>query len=230
MTFRGTKMNSYYTSKLTEKERGIWDHAYAIFEELLDELSARGLLRLNAGQEDREKLILIWENSRNYGMAFNEIQKIFDSGESVEEFAAKSGLNTHILTYICISQLVSVMLLSYESVFKTSLLFFLKEEQGFRKNMTLGQLLQAIKKISPSVGDKIDKLVNTKIRNSVAHGTFWFKEGGKVFLARNSHLEEVEEISLADFWIEAKKINIIATAFIETLLQKIKYFSSSQWF
>lgn len=215
-----TKANSSY--KLTKEEQGIWNNASAVFKELLNDFKTKNILRLNTLQEDREKLALIWENTRNYGMTFNEIQKIFESEKSVEEFASKSGLSTHTLTYLFVSQLVGVMLVSYEAIFKTSLLFFLKEEQGLRKDMTLGQLLSVIRNISPSAWTKLEKMINTKVRNSVAHGTFWFVEGGKVFLAKNSYLEEVDEISLADFWIEMKRINIISMAFIETLLQKVR--------
>lgn len=65
----------------------------------------------------------------------------------------------------------------------------------------------------------LDELLDIKLRNSIAHGTFWF-EGDTVFLAENSHLDEVEKLSLADFWIRTRRINIISHAFIETLIKK----------
>ena len=113
-------------------------------------------------------------------------------------------------------------LIDYESVFKTSLLFFLEEENEIRRDMTLTQLLRAIIKISPKAGKKLRKLIDTNLRNSLAHGTFWFNSGGKVFLAKNSYLQEVTEISLVDFMKESKRINIIAHAFANTLGEKIK--------
>lgn len=88
--------------------------------------------------------------------------------------------------------------------------------------MTLTQLLRAIIKISPTAGKKLRKLIDTNLRNSLAHGTFWFKHGGKVFFAKNSYLQEVKEISLADFMKESKKINVISHAFTNTLGKKIK--------
>jgi len=114
------------------------------------------------------------------------------------------------------------LLVYFESVFKTSLLFFLEEEEGITKKMTLGQLLRQIKEISPSIGTRLERMIDTKLRNALAHGTFWFMESGRVFLATNSYLEEVEEITLTEFWIEVRKMSIIGIAFIDTLHQKIK--------
>jgi len=46
-------------------------------------------------------------------------------------------------------------------------------------------------------------------------------EGGRVFLASDSYLDQVEEMQLPDFWIEIKKINIISIAFTYILNKKI---------
>lgn len=101
------------------------------------------------------------------------------------------------------------------------MLFFLEEENGIRRDKTLTQLLKAIVKISPSAGGKIKKLIDTDLRNSLAHGTFWFKRD-KVFLAKNSYLQEIREMSLADFMKESKRVNVIAQAFVYTLDKKIR--------
>lgn len=164
----------------------------------------------------------IWENSRNYGSAFNEMHKVFDSQETVEACSRNSGLSLGTLTYAFVAQLVGTALISFESVFKTSLLFFLKEEQSISRKMTLGQLLNVIENISPAIGTRLKNMIDTRIRNSLAHGTFWFMEGGKVFLASNSYLNVVDEMTLAEFWIEAKKINIISIAFTHILNTKIR--------
>ena len=76
-------------------------------------------------------------------MAFNEIVEKFEP-EEAEDFAqkcAKAGLTKHTLSYLLISQLIGTFLINVESVFRTSLLFFLVEESGIKKDMTLGQLL-----------------------------------------------------------------------------------------
>lgn len=210
-----------YRNGLTEKEKKIWDEACALFEEMLDDFNSKNLLRKGTLHMDRERLALVWENSRNYGMAFNELYKKFEPKQA-KDFAQKAGLTKQTLTYLFISQMISTLLVYLESVFRTSLLFFLEEEYGIKKNMTLGQLLVVIKRVSPSIGTKVESMINTELRNCLAHGTFWFKGGGRVFLATNSYLEEVREITLSQLWIEVRRISIIAIAFVHTLNKKVK--------
>jgi hypothetical protein len=157
----------------------------------------------------------------NFGIAFNDMTRKFSNRESALAFIRGADLTETSATYIFLSQLIGTALISFESVFRTSLLFFLEEEEGITKAMALGQLLRQIEIISPKIGACLREMVDTKIRNSLAHGTFWFKKGGKVCLATNSYLEEVEEMPLSEFWIEIKKMNIIAIAFIEVLRKKI---------
>jgi hypothetical protein len=102
------------------------------------------------------------------------------------------------------------------------LIFFLEEECGIKKNMTLGQLLIAIKSIDKRIGTELASILpRPELRNCLAHGTFWFEEGGKVYLANNSYLEDLEIIQLSDFMIETKKANIVAIALVKTLVKKI---------
>lgn len=217
-----------YRDELTETEKPIWDEASGVFEELFDVLNSRNLLRKWTIPIDRTRLKLIWENSQNYGLAFNEMHKIFDDAETLKKFLSRSGLTDKTLTYIFVSHMIGTLLVYFESVFKTSLLFFLEEEEGISRIMTLGRLLGTIKdNISDSIGSKLKELIDTELRNSLAHGTFWFIEGGKVVLANNSYLEEIKEITLTDLWMEVRRMSIISIAFIDVLGQKIDegYFS-----
>ena len=157
-------------------------------------------------------------------MAFNEVVKNLETNEKAEDFAQKcqqAGLTKETLVYLFMAQMMGTYLVELESVFKTSLIFFLEEEHGVKKDMTLGQLLKAIKNIFPVVGKELHNMINTKLRNCLAHGAFWF-QGGNAFLANNSYLEDVKVIPLHELWIEFKKANIIAISLTETLLQKIK--------
>jgi len=214
-----------YRDELTKTEKKEWNEACALFEEMLDDFHSKNLLRKGTIQIDRQRLALVWENSRNYALAFNAMIKNFESEEKAEDFAQKcasAGLTKHTLTYLLVSQLIGTFLINLESVFKTSLLFFLEEECGISRKMTLGQLLITIKNISPRVGARLERMIDTDLRNCLAHGTFWFKKGGHVFLSTNSYLEEVRRISLPELIIEGKRMSIIATAFVYTLDQKTK--------
>jgi hypothetical protein len=83
-------------------------------------------------------------------------------------------------------------------------------------------LLHAIEDMSSSLGQRLKAIVDTEIRNSLAHGTLWFGKGGKVFWATNSYLEDVTEMPLYKFWMEIKNMNIISIAFIEVLISKMR--------
>ena len=88
--------------------------------------------------------------------------------------------------------------------------------------MTLGKLLEFIKEnTSPSIQKRLTKFVDNKIRNSLAHGTYWYKEAGqKVCLAKNSYLDKVEEMPLQYFLTEIIKLGIISHAFSDVLIKK----------
>jgi hypothetical protein len=213
--------NLSYRDELSDAEKPIWDKACVLFEKMLDDFNSENLLRKGTISVDRARLGQIWENSMNFEIAFNDMVGKFRNEESISAFIKGADLTQTSATYVFLSQLIGTALINLEAVFRTSLLFFLEEEQGITRTMTLGQLLRQIKIISPEIGACLEEMVDTKIRNPLAHGTFWFKKGGKVCLATNSYLEEVEEMSLAEFWIETKKMNIIAIALIEVLKKKI---------
>lgn len=210
-----------YTNELSGAERPIWDKACVLFEEMLDDFNSKNLLRKGMIRLDRTRLAQIWENSNNFGIAFNEMIRKFSKAESTLAFIKGADLTETSATYVFLSQLIGTALISFESVFRTSLLFFLEEEEGITKTMALGQLLRQIETISPEIGARLREMVDTKIRNALAHGTFWFARGGKVYLATNSYLEEVEVMPLHKFWIEIKKMNLIAIALIEVLGKKM---------
>ena len=172
----------------------------------------------------------MWAQSRQFGQAFNTIFKIFDSKESVEAFAARNkdnGVDEEVLTGSFLNQTIGLLLYNIETVFRTSLIFFLKEEMGLKKRMELGRLLSKIKKISPKIYIKLKPLIDLELRNVLAHGAFWFESGGEGYLARNCYLENPKNLKFFDFMIRVKKQNIIAHAFIEVLLEKARqgYFS-----
>ena len=209
----------------TKKIKDQWEQACDFFETMLDDFRSRNLLRRNINKSERERLNLVWENSRNYETALNNLFNRFKSVGKVEDFDKKCadlGLPKDTVNYLFFSQLIGTFLLKLEALFRTSLLFFLEERCGIRRDMTLRQLLTTIKKISPSIGEELNNLIDTDLRNYLAHGIFWFEEG-VLFLARNSYLEKVREISLGKLMIENIIMNIVANALVHTLKQKEEY-------
>lgn len=151
---------------------------------------------------------------------FNDVIDKFRTEEKAKKFAEDSGLTPQTAFYLFMSQLIAVGLTAYESVFKTSLLFFIDtfKQNNMTKTITLNPLLDRIEQISPKAEAGLKKMINPQIRNSLAHGTFWF-DYQTIYLATNSHLEKVDEMNIRDFWMEIF-MNIIAHALIDVIGQK----------
>ena len=216
---------------MTAKERKEFENAKRVFEELLDDFNVRGLLRKGTSHDQREKLSKMWRQSHQFGQAFNTMFKIFDTADHVKAFAARNkvdGINEEVLTGSFLNQMIGLFLYDIETVFKTSLIFFLEEKQGLRKRMELGKLLKAIKKISPKIWSKLKPLIDLELRNAFAHGAFWFEAGGEAHLAKNSHLTNPKNLKFHELLIRVKKQNIVAHAFVKVLMEKVDqgYFKS----
>lgn len=213
-----------YSAQLTVKEKREFQQAKQILEELLNDFDKRGLLRKGTPHDQRERLSKMWSQSIQLGKAFNTIFSIFDSAKRVQTFAARNKVDRvdeEVLTGSFLSQTIGLFLYNIETVFRTSLIFFLEEKQGLKKKMELGRLLRTIKRISPKTGTKLESLIDLELRNALAHGAFWFEAGGIGYIARNSHLENPKKISFVDFMIRGKKQNIVALAFVEVLMEKV---------
>jgi len=218
-----------------KKPRDHWEQACDFFETMLDDFRSKNLLRKNIDKSERERLNLVWENSRKYEIALNNLFNRFssvgmDAGAARVDFDKKCaavGSPKDTVNYLIFSQLIGTFLLKLEALFRTSLLFFLEEREGIRRHDTLRELLKKIKKISPPIGKELNNLINTDLRNHLAHGTFWF-QGNTLFHAENSYLEESTKMPLGKLMFENLKMNLITNALVHTLKQKEEhgYFES----
>lgn len=214
-----------YRNNLGPDERKTFDKARHVFEDLLVDFEGRHLLRKGTHQDQRERLQKMWRQSRLFGEAFNTTIHLFYDVAKLEAFANRNredGFTERIIADSLLNQYIGLFIYNIETVFKTSLLFFLKEEQGLEKRMALGKLLATIEDISPPIGVRLEEMVDRELRNALAHGGIWFGDGDKVFLARNSHLENPKEITLYEFMIRVKRQNIVSHAFIEVLMEKVR--------
>jgi len=210
---------------MTDKEQAEFESAKKVFETLLEDFNTRGLLQKGIPRERRERLAKMWRQSRQFALAFNTTFNIFETAERVKSFTERNrvdGIDAQVLTGSFTNQAIGIFLYDIETVFKTSLLFFLKEAHGLTKRMEVGKLLNTIKQISPDIESKLEPLIDLELRNALAHGAVWFEAGGNVYLAPNSYLENIKSLKLHDFYIRIKKQNIVAHAFIEVLLEKAK--------
>ena len=203
----------------SDVEGKIWDEAVVLFEQILSDFNSKNLLRKTIIPMDMARLVELWKNSRNYVVSVNEIIDKFKTKEA-EKLRDDLGLSNTAVFYLFMSQLITVGLVAYETVFKTSLLFFIDDKQiGVRKTVALGGLLDKIEKFSPKAGADLKKMINLRVRNSLAHGTYWFNQQ-TIYLATNSYLEEITCMDIGDFWIELKNMNVISLALIDALDKK----------
>jgi hypothetical protein len=131
------------------------------------------------------------------------------------------GINSETLNCLFLSQTLSTLLIYYESLLRTSLLFFLEEEQGITKEMTLGPLLNKIAETTPSIGKRLKEIVDKELRNVISHGNFWFEQDG-LHYARNSYLEENIVIKHRQLRKKIGRVGIVAIALIRTLGDRIE--------
>lgn len=213
-----------YSISMTATERDEFSNARQVFSDLLDDFRAQGLLRKGTPKDQRSRLSRMWSQSRQFGQAFNAIFKIFDTAEQVKAFAVRNkvdGIDEEVLTGSLLNQAIGVFLYDIETLFKTSLLFFLVEKQGLKRRMEIGPLVNTIISISPAVGPKLKPLIDLELRNALAHGAFWFESGGEVYMAENSYLDNPKNLKFYQFLIRTKRQNIVAHAFIDTLVEKV---------
>jgi len=167
----------------------------------------------------------MWKQSYHLGMAYNTIVNLFKNKENIDSFINRNkeyGFTKDVMAFSYYNQIIGMFIIDIETVLRTSLLFFLKEKKGIKKRMELGRLIYTIKKITPKIGNKLDKIVDCNLRNILAHGGILFESIDEVYLMQNAHLENLEKINLVDFMIRVKKQNIVAHAFIEALMEKVR--------
>lgn len=96
---------NYYLPKAAA-EKSLWDEAIRIYDELLDELKSKSMIRLATLPMDRRRLSEIWSNSSEIGKAYNDLLKIFTSNKTAKEFSDKSGLPETTLVQTFLTNLV----------------------------------------------------------------------------------------------------------------------------
>jgi len=181
-----------YRDSLGPDERTTFDKARHLFEDLLVDFNRRALLRKGTHRDQRERLQKMWRQSRLFGEAFNTTIQLFDDAAKLEAFADRNkedGFTERIITDSLLNQYIGLLIYNVETVFRTSLLFFLEEEQGLKKRMELGPLLGTIKVISPSIGVRLEEMTDRELRNAR-------REASIDRLLTRVHLRDIQNTSL----------------------------------
>ena len=199
-----------------------FEEAKAIFDELIEDLYNKDKLRRGIIREEREKLAKMWALSRHIGIALNKMINIFEPEKILrfEKANKEFDLTVQNLTDSLINQMIGVFLYNIETVLKFSLLFFIKKEPPFSSQMTLGNLIRAIESECPVIAPGFKSLIDSELRNALAHGAFWF-ERPNICFTRDLEFTSTTSMPFQVFWIRTKQQNIRAQALIEVLNEKI---------
>ncbi len=219
----GKKLEQY-KNKLAAGEITTINYYEPAINELLDEVDNKGVLNVVFTDEQVQRLVNLAETSNAASQLRNSFTNIFHgtSNEMKSRVAEleKVGLKinySHYGTILCHSYQVMSELLKVHLV---TMIDF--EALGLKNadSKPLGTLLSKLKKEFP--GNKFIDYLNTGIRNAVTHYTYYFEPGrmNKIYLCKGVFDPKPDEMSLADFLFESKKLNILVESLLIIYLDK----------
>lgn len=224
-------MSSPFRQEISESLRPFYDEICDLSKGMFAELERHGFLKKGLAElprRNREILASIWNLSSRFGDSLNHLYPLFSPQNPCRqmqtEVVSAIGIKEEHLTSLWIQSMISHFLANVESVFRFTLIFFLsdrffKHAKCMPKHMTLNSLLIELGKIYEPA-KRFDTVFDKDIRNSLAHGSFWF-EKREICLASDPHLKEIRRMHLEEFMKVVIRANVAAIAFIHVLHMEI---------
>lgn len=219
---------------VSQKEKLFAEELESFWQELLNELKANGYIKKRFKPYKVDRVLKIIEMQDRIGVSFNSLTSLFEPNQKVpDEFfqaTAKYGLTKETIPYLYFAMLYGKYLMETEQM-KASLLMILKPKEPIREDLTLGQLMDAIKskKVAPKNGQKLielkmpnkeDILIDVELRNAVAHGLFWFENKEVHYCPKPEH--KPKQISLGKFLLKTKAQNIATKTLIGIIAHNVR--------
>jgi len=209
-----------FISKLPREDR---KHALEIIDELyavFDVLKKKEHLRDDLRGEQRIKFLSIMKNADRLSASFNMLFQVFAKPKNSSRFVEHNeqfGFYEDGLAYLFLSESIATVLRTAE-LFKNSFLFVLKtaknrSKDAFWSNMTLGQLLGQLDKITQGKTQLFAQWIDINLRNALTHGLFWL-EGTVLVYCSDITLREQKRIIVSDLWIRARKQSVVTQCLI----------------
>ncbi len=199
-------------------EKAIWTKLEPILNELLDELKANGKIEIVYTRAKTDHIQNIINNLNIIAINHNLLSDISKDMENVQKFLEATapfgftdGSSTHLWVEVTVLQIITNL-----EIFKTLVLAHLRDV-----DLLPSHFPSTIRQNAPNAWMKLEPYVENKFRNSLAHGT-WSVEDKKVVLFGGADLIPFAKMSLAEFWIKSKEINLLYSCFGYVLNEKIK--------
>jgi len=220
-----------FIRKLPIKEQKQALNVVETLDEIFDALSRENYLRDTLrGNVERTKFLNIMKNSNKLFAAYNMLFRVFEKRGRSREFVKHNkpfGFYEDGLAYLFLSESIATVLRTSE-LFRNCFLFVLKttkkrSKDGFWSNMTLGELLTQLDKVTQKKSCSLTQKIDVQLRNALTHGLFWM-EGSVLVYCHDITLRNPNEIIVSDLWTNAREqskivqclINFIADGYYGT--------------
>lgn len=215
-----SRIDQYKNKLLNGEKRTINDYESDI-NDFLDDLDNNGFLIKSFSKSQSERLQKLVSSSNASAKLFNELNKIFDGDVTQMQFNVarlkSAGLD------IGPQQYGSVMCHNYQVISERLKLHLVTVIDFDKMGLTnahsrpLGSIIHKLKSEFPQ--NKFVDYMDTKIRNSVTHYTYFF-DNGNIILCNGYFDDSPTAMPLVDFMMESKKLNILTEALFIIYLDK----------
>lgn len=204
---------------LVKSEKILWIELEGVIIDLLNELKANGKIEnsFTPSELTHFKKML---NNRNYiSENFEKIANTTDSFEINADFVnAIKKFDFTDVNYVYMLVELSIMnLINDNETIKNVLLFILKDIKGYKTT----NFRSTMREFAPNNYKRLEPYLNSKFRNSLAHGT-WAIENNQIVLFEDAKLVPFEKLELLDFLLNVRKQNVVFGCIWSVISDKIE--------
>jgi hypothetical protein len=202
-----------------ESEKIIWIELQEIFSDILTELKTNNKIENNFTHSEINHFKKMMATRNNIAENFGRIVETTDSSKKGYAFLnAIKNFNFNDVNYVYLIIELSIMnMITDIEAFKILLLFHLKDIGKCRAI----DFLQILQKYAPINSKRLEPYItNTKIRNSLAHGT-WAMENNQIVLFDDANLIPFKKLEIIELIEMVKKQNILIGCLSSVISDKI---------
>jgi hypothetical protein len=191
---------------LVESEKIVWIELQGIISDLLNELNTKNKIENNFTHSELIHFKKMLKNRNYISENFEKIANTTDSLEINANFVnAIKKFDFTDENYIYMLVELSIMnLINDNETIKTILLFILKDIKGYKAT----DFSRTMKEFAPLNYKRLEPYLNSKFRNSLAHGT-WAIENNQIVLFEDAKLIPFERLEVLDFLLKVRKQNVV---------------------
>jgi hypothetical protein len=204
---------------LVDSEKIVWMELQDIISNLLNELNTKNKIENNFTPSELIHFKKMLKNRNNISENFEKMANTTDSFEINTDFVNTiKKFDFTDVNYIYMLVELSIMnLINDNETIKTVLLFVLKDIKGYKAT----DFRATMKEFAPINYKRLEPYLNSKFRNSLAHGT-WAIENNQIVLFEDAKLVPFERLELLDFLLKVRKQNVVFGCIWSVISDKIE--------